>query len=591
MEEYKVTLTADISGFKNKMKEAQATANSMGKKLQDSLKMDKGLFGDNELTRRMVQTDNNVSKLTVNFEKLSQSMKLTKGSVGGISQDLGKISDESKKVEINTKNIGGSIDKAFTKGLKSVKRLTLGFLGARSAFMLFRKYLGEYERQNEDFANKMQMTTNIITNALAPAFEWFGNILQYVIIGLARVIKFLTGYDILAKTVDNSLKGASKSAKEFNDNLSGLDEISNIQEDSGGLSSGIGSQLKALGDLQDKIAEVDKWFKTNPIGKAIKGLAEFVGQHPWETLLGIGAFLTLKNFIIPALLGSAGIGGLTTAFTTLGVAIAGAITIGLWVNLIQKINEAIDAVNHYHDVLEKGVEQTDKNIKKNQEAIYELQQKIANGTMTPKDWNLYQRLLETTIEDLDLQNKLIKDQASPWEKIFGYSKETQKQLDKNNDLITKYLSTIKQIPKNYKTIIEADLDIDTYRAEQKLKKIFGNIKDLVGKADGGIFAGHWQPITAYAGGGSPTSGEMFVARESGPEMVGTISGHTAVMNNNQIVASVSSGVYEAVMAAMGGQSDRPIVLNVNGKELAKVTYGDFQEESSRRGTNTAIRRV
>ena len=42
---------------------------------------------------------------------------------------------------------------------------------------------------------------------------------------------------------------------------------------------------------------------------------------------------------------------------------------------------------------------------------------------------------------------------------------------------------------------------------------------------------------------------------------------------------------------MGGQSDRPIVLNVNGKELAKVTYGDFQEESSRRGTNTSIRRV
>ena len=115
--------------------------------------------------------------------------------------------------------------------------------------------------------------------------------------------------------------------------------------------------------------------------------------------------------------------------------------------------------------------------------------------------------------------------------------------------------------------------------------------NIFGRANGGIFAGHWQPITAYAGGGLPDAGQMFVAREAGPEMVGTIGGHTAVINNDQIVASVSSGVYEAVMAAMGGQNDRPIVLNVNGKELAKVTYGDYQSEGSRRGANTSIRRV
>ena len=112
------------------------------------------------------------------------------------------------------------------------------------------------------------------------------------------------------------------------------------------------------------------------------------------------------------------------------------------------------------------------------------------------------------------------------------------------------------------------------------------------KANGGIFTGSkWQPITAYAGGGTPNSGQMFMAREAGPELVGTIGGHTAVMNNDQIVASVSAGVYQAVLSAMGGQSDRPIVLNINGKEFAKATYSDYQEEGSRRGANTSIRRV
>ena len=44
---------------------------------------------------------------------------------------------------------------------------------------------------------------------------------------------------------------------------------------------------------------------------------------------------------------------------------------------------------------------------------------------------------------------------------------------------------------------------------------------------------------------------MFIAREAGPELVGTIGGHTSVMNNDQIVASVSDGVYRAVKSAMG----------------------------------------
>jgi ABC-type transporter Mla subunit MlaD len=77
-------------------------------------------------------------------------------------------------------------------------------------------------------------------------------------------------------------------------------------------------------------------------------------------------------------------------------------------------------------------------------------------------------------------------------------------------------------------------------------KISGVWKSLTTNADGGVFAnGRWKPITAYAGGGAPGMGQLFLAREAGPELVGTLGGHTAVMNNDQIVASVSAGVAEA----------------------------------------------
>ena len=71
------------------------------------------------------------------------------------------------------------------------------------------------------------------------------------------------------------------------------------------------------------------------------------------------------------------------------------------------------------------------------------------------------------------------------------------------------------------------------------------------KADGGLFKnGKWSRITKYAAGGIPNQGQMFIAREAGPEMVGKLGNATAVMNNDQIVASVAKGVQGAVEAGM-----------------------------------------
>lgn len=57
----------------------------------------------------------------------------------------------------------------------------------------------------------------------------------------------------------------------------------------------------------------------------------------------------------------------------------------------------------------------------------------------------------------------------------------------------------------------------------------------------------------FAEGGFPETGELFVAREAGPELVGRINGKTAVANNDQIVSGISSGVYNAVRSATQGK--------------------------------------
>lgn len=74
-----------------------------------------------------------------------------------------------------------------------------------------------------------------------------------------------------------------------------------------------------------------------------------------------------------------------------------------------------------------------------------------------------------------------------------------------------------------------------------------------------------------AGGGMVDSGQLFLAREAGPELVAQYGGRSAVMNNQQIVQAVSDGVYRAVSQAMAqqNQTDRVIQNHIylDRKEL------------------------
>ncbi len=198
---HEVILDANITGFKQKINEATNISKTASDKIKKDMSIGYKLpnITERDLTVGVIEADNKISNLNANFELLNRNMVLSRNSIGGVSEGLVDVSKSADKVSDSTLNIGNTISNNFKKGLKSVKRLTLGFLGARSAFMLFRKYLGEYQSQNEEFASKMQLTTNTIVNALAPAFEWFGNVIQYVIIGLAKVVELLFGVNILSR--------------------------------------------------------------------------------------------------------------------------------------------------------------------------------------------------------------------------------------------------------------------------------------------------------------------------------------------------------------------------------------------------------
>lgn len=77
-------------------------------------------------------------------------------------------------------------------------------------------------------------------------------------------------------------------------------------------------------------------------------------------------------------------------------------------------------------------------------------------------------------------------------------------------------------------------------------------------------------VSWYAKGGFPNVGELFVANEAGPEMVGKMGRKNVVANNKQITEGIKSavidGMMEVYMATSTGQdNNNPYILNVTVK--------------------------
>lgn len=103
-------------------------------------------------------------------------------------------------------------------------------------------------------------------------------------------------------------------------------------------------------------------------------------------------------------------------------------------------------------------------------------------------------------------------------------------------------------------------------------------------------------ITPYATGGFPEHGEMFIAREQGPELVGQIGNRTAVANNDQIISGIASanqGVINAVMA-IGAMitkavNDKDTNTYLDGRQLSRGLYAYNQQTQREKGTSLVKR--
>lgn len=135
--------------------------------------------------------------------------------------------------------------------------------------------------------------------------------------------------------------------------------------------------------------------------------------------------------------------------------------------------------------------------------------------------------------------------------ISAMSSEIRTQKGQFDDLITELEAAIPKIEKAIELTLQYNDLMSQYASVSGSGS--GNGKDSQGGLLGKIFSGIGSlfgggisvSLPGFANGGFPTTGQVFVAREAGAEMVGSIGNRTAVANNDQIVAGIANGVAEA----------------------------------------------
>ncbi len=91
---------------------------------------------------------------------------------------------------------------------------------------------------------------------------------------------------------------------------------------------------------------------------------------------------------------------------------------------------------------------------------------------------------------------------------------------------------------------------------------------------------------AYAEGGFPDTGEAFIARENGPELIGRIGNKSTVANNDQIIEGIRQGVAAGVSEAMPNQQQKNPTNIYIGNRKVYSGYGQYaNQENNMYGTN------
>ena len=208
-----------------------------------------------------------------------------------------------------------------------------------------------------------------------------------------------------------------------------------------------------------------------------------------------------------------------------------------------------------YNKLKKGLDDSRKN----------EEQKIDDEIEKSRN-KVYDNLKKKYVEVSKATDDESKRQKNAIEKIFKNAK-----ID-NKEVIEQFSNTGKACAKSFNEELRKNIN------NQRVKLEYSVDGQKVGQNNLKFNA------YAYANGGFPPTGQMFIARENGPEMVGTLNGKTAVANNGQIAEGIREAARDGFLDAMrySGGNNVNVNITAEGDASGLLNFINFKEKQQNR---------
>lgn len=563
----------------------------------------------------------NADKAAVKLLTLGSALEKVQGSAASVGggagaraakgvEQVGKAAEKATKPMNNflaslkriafyriIRGIIKSITQAFQEGLEKAYIFSSGVDGEGNRFAAAMDRI-----KGAGNAMKGQLGSAFISlfAAVEPVLIALINLVTRAADAIAQLLAAFTGKTYLkanvtaAKFADTMARGGA-AAKEWRNQLLGFDEINRLNAPSDG---GGGSGSNPLDGYQFEDAPINEKIlnfvntikkRLEPALERLKGAFERL-KEAWGRFMESFSHGDLSRLIadLLALCGEAIINGLTILADTLTLVleVLTALNTGdwsfVWVSLKQLIYDVVVAVSDLavglatllYDALIIIVQAIDDLLgthfadwmrddrdaflemynatKKSDDGLFGLKRTL--GLTTKETENLTDAVNGTSVS---LDNASVTT-ANLSENVRGVRRDVSWLLDGFREFGTEvgYIIT---------SLFQPLADLAGW-IEHVLEGfgIMQGIRSRVAQAEanGSIY------LQGFATGGFPDEGQLFMAREAGPELVGTMGGHTAVANNDQIVDGIRQGVYEAVSAAMSqGNGETVVRVYLDSREI------------------------
>ena len=246
--------------------------------------------------------------------------------------------------------------------------------------------------------------------------------------------------------------------------------------------------------------------------------------------------------------------------------------------IVEAYRKRYDAQQDLYEALENE-EQTANQLNSAYAERNELEKKF-NDLAWYERWGWY---VDENASTINSHLVMIDAQIEELEKTQEKAKQTsQLARDEVNDynikieqLTNSYVdlnSQIKNSTESTKKMAEATEKLKSNLSYEQLSKLGQSIR---------------HPTKKYATGGFPSQGSMFIANESGAEMVGTIGNRTAVANTGDITTAISDAVYQAFSSAGGNGGNITIqMMDESGNVRSEKYISAAQKRNLRDGKIT-----